>query len=249
MNVDTNTGMASSRAVRTLLPNASQRVRDHRFYTGMSLAIATAVFAGFGKTYYLKARFHTPELSSLLHVHGAISTLFIVLYVGQNVLILTGKTGIHRRLGWVVAALAVPLLVVAVPVAIRSVILGHFAPADDAYTSLLVFSFRNLFNFALLLGASIYWRRDIETHKRLALLAIIALFSDPAIGRLPLSPVILLLLFVAFHLAGPVYDPVVRHRIHRAYWWAVPYMFASILIAIVVAQSHLWHVTADWLMK
>ncbi len=249
MNADTNTSRVSSPAVRTLLPNASQRATDHCFYTCMSLAIAVVVFAGFGKTYYLKARFHTPELSLLLQVHGAISTLFIVLYVGQNLLILTGKTGIHRRLGWVLAALAVPLLVLAVPVAIRSVILGHFAPANDAYTSLLVFSLRNLLNFSLLLGASIYWRRDIETHKRLALLAIVALFSDPAISRLPSSPVILLLLFVAFHVAGPVYDLVVRHRIHRAYWWAVPYMFASILIAIAVAQTHVWHVTADWMMK
>ncbi len=250
MNADTNTVNMRPPAVRALLTNPSQRIRDHRFYTGMSIAIAAVVFAGFGRTYYFKAEFHTPELSPLLHLHGAIATLWIALYVAQNVLVLNGRTDIHRRLGWVLGALAVPLVTLAVPVAVRSVNLGHFAPARDAYTSLLVFSFRNLFNFVLLLGASIYWRRDMETHKRLALLAVVALFSDPAIGRLPISsPVVLLLLFVAFHVAGPAYDLVVRRRIHRAYLWAVPYLFGSILGAIVVAQSHLWHVTAKWLMR
>jgi hypothetical protein len=250
MNADIDTAKVSSWAVRTFLPNAPQRVWDHRFYTGISLAIAAVVFAGFGRTYYLKAAFHTPQLSQLLHVHGAISTLWIVLYVAQNLLILNGKVSTHRRLGWALGALAVLLLILAVPVAIGSVKRGHFAPANDAYTSLLAFSFRNLFNFALLLGASIYWRRDAETHKRLALLAVVALFSDPAIGRLPISsPLILLLLFVAFHIAGPVYDLVVRHRIHRVYWWGVPYLLISIVMAIVVAQSRAWHAIADWLMR
>lgn len=61
-------------------------------------------------TYYLKAVFHTPQLSQLLHVHVAILTLWIVLYVAQNLLILDGKVSTHRRLGWALGALAVLLL-------------------------------------------------------------------------------------------------------------------------------------------
>lgn len=176
MNAHTISGKLSIRALRIPHSNALQRIWDHRFYTGMSFAIAAIVFTGFGRTYYLKAQFHTPELTPLLHIHGAINTLWILSYVAQNVLVHKRKTGIHRRLGWAIAGLAVPLVILAVPVAIRSVRLGHFAPAHDAYTSLLVFSFRNLFVFALLLSASIYWGQDIETHKRLALLAAVALF-------------------------------------------------------------------------
>lgn len=136
------------------------------------------------------------------------------------------------------------------PIAVGSLKRGHFAPANDAYTSLLAFSFRNLFNFALLLGTSIYWKRDAETHRRLALLAVVALFSDPAIGRLPISsPLMLLLLFIAFHIAGPVYDLVGRRRIHRVYWLDVPYMLVMVAMAVIVAQSRAWHAIADWLMR
>lgn len=45
MNADIDKARVSSRAFRTFLPNAPQRVWDHRFYTRLSLAIATVVFA------------------------------------------------------------------------------------------------------------------------------------------------------------------------------------------------------------
>jgi hypothetical protein len=222
---------------------------DHRFYTALSLAVACTVLAGFGRTFYFKGFFPSPPLPLILHIHGALCTLWVLLFVTQNILILRRSVRLHQRLGWAVTVLSILVCIASVPVALYSVRHGHFAPAHDAYTSLLAFDFRNIFNFALMMAGVVFWRRDGETHKRLAVLAAIALFADPAIGRIPgLAPALMLLLFLLFHLAGPAYDLATRRRIHWAYLWGVPYLLISIALAIFAARLSLWHAAADWLM-
>ena len=222
---------------------------DHCFYTAMAIAIACGVLAGFGRTFYFKGFFPTPPLPLILDIHGALCTCWVLFFVTQNILIMKRRVRLHRRLGWATTFLSLLICIASVPAALYSVRRGHFAPAHDAYTSLLAFDFRNIFNFALMMAGVVFWRRDAETHKRLAVLAAVALFADPAIGRLPgLAPLVMLLLFLLFHLAGPAYDLMTKRRIHRAYLWGVPYLLFSIAGAIFAARLALWHAVADWLM-
>ena len=58
--------------------------RDRRFFTGMALAAAVAVFVGFAPTYYLKGAFATPGLRPLFHLHGALFTSWIVLLLVEK---------------------------------------------------------------------------------------------------------------------------------------------------------------------
>jgi hypothetical protein len=66
--------------------------RDRLFFSGMAVAAAIVIFAGFAPTYYLKAAFDAPELSPLLHTHGLIFTSWIVLFVVQTRLIAGRRT-------------------------------------------------------------------------------------------------------------------------------------------------------------
>jgi hypothetical protein len=130
---------------------------------------------------------------------------------------------------------------------------GHVNHAPDIYAFLLIFSFRNTLVFALLMAAAIYFRRNAQAHKRLALLAAIALFSEPAIGRIPgLTFPIIVLLSLSFLFAGPVWDLVTRRRIHAAYLWVIP----GILILspltpamIILSRTSVWHRFSDWLIR
>jgi hypothetical protein len=215
----------------------------------MSVAVLCTVVAGFGRTFYFKGFFHTPPLPLVLQIHGALCSAWILLFVAQNVLIMRRRLRLHRLLGWGITFLSLLICIASVPAALYSVRHGHFAPAHDAYTSLLAFDFRNIFNFALMMAGVVIWRRDSETHKRLAVLAAVALFADPAIGRIPgVAPVVMLLLFLLFHLAGPAYDLATRRSIHKAYLWGVPYLLLSIAVAIFAARLEVWHNVADWLM-
>ena len=80
--------------------------RTRRFYVGMAIAIAITVFAGFSRSYFLKAWYGTPELSRLLHVHGLVFTTWVLFFLAQTTLVASGKTYLHRRMGIGGAALA-----------------------------------------------------------------------------------------------------------------------------------------------
>src|SRR5260221_10799719 len=53
--------------------------RERSIYTWAALAALFFVFAGFARTYYLKAAFGAPDLSALKHLHGLVMTAWFVL--------------------------------------------------------------------------------------------------------------------------------------------------------------------------
>src|SRR5918997_4593907 len=81
--------------------------RERLFYTGMAVAFAFTVFAGFARTYYLRPYFGTPSLTPLLHLHGIVFTSWLALLLTQTALVAANRTRIHRRLGVAGAVLAV----------------------------------------------------------------------------------------------------------------------------------------------
>jgi len=226
---------------------------DHRFYTAMSIAIAITVFVGFAETFYLKSYFHKPALHRVTEIHGILNTCWILLFVIQNALIASGRVALHRRLGWAGAALSLLLVPFGIATGVDSVRQGHMVNAPDIYTALLTFTFRNNLLFALLMSAAIYWRRNSEVHKRLTLLAAIALFAEPSVGRIPgLSFPLIVLVILAFFFAGPAYDLVTRHRIHVVYKWGVPSMLILgplTPLMTIAAKTSAWHNFTDWLIR
>src|SRR4051794_25885732 len=102
----------SSAAIRT-------RRRTRRFYVGMAIAFAITVFAGFSRTYFLKAHFGAPALAPLLHLHGLIFTTWFLFFLAQTTLVATGRTYLHRRMGIAGAILAALVLIIGTMVAIH----------------------------------------------------------------------------------------------------------------------------------
>lgn len=96
----------------TVHPGLSLGRGRRRFFTGLALAIAITVFAGFAPIYYLRFYFtHTP-LAGLLHLHGVFFTAWVLLFLVRSTLIAGGRTGLHRRLGVAGAVLAALLVAV-----------------------------------------------------------------------------------------------------------------------------------------
>ena len=56
---------------------------DRRLYTWAAMAALGIVFAGFARTYFLKTSFGTPALSTLIHVHGFLMTLWFLFFLMQ----------------------------------------------------------------------------------------------------------------------------------------------------------------------
>ena len=235
----------SSAAIRT-------RRRTRRFYVGMAIAFAITVFAGFSRSYFLKAHFGTPALAPLLHLHGAIFTTWVLFFLAQTTLVATGRTYLHRRMGVAGAVLAVLVLIVGTMVAIHRA-QGPTSPIPGVSPlSFLAVPLFDMALFAILVGTALYFRHRLEAHKRLMTLAMIALLAAP-IARLPFilkaGPPAFFGLSDLFIVAMLVYDLVTRKRIHPATIWGGLLIVASQPLRLMIAGTPAWLAFAGWLTR
>src|ERR1051326_3833266 len=199
------------------------RTRERWFYLCFAAVAAAVVFAGFDRTYYLKHLFGTPRLPLLLHIHGLLFTLWLLLFFTQPLLVRFKRIDLHRQLGVVGGVLAAAMTIVIVLTSIAVTKPGFRAgpPAPLRFLSLPLI---NILAFAILVAAGFWFRKKPETHKRLMGLATISILPA-AIARLPLA-------FVQSHgslaffgltdavlLACIAYDVISRRRLHPAYLW------------------------------
>ncbi len=230
------------------------RSADHVFYRALAIAIAAAIFYGFATTYYLKQFFGTPPLPRIIHIHAAIFTSWVVLFVVQTSLVASGRTDLHRKLGVAGAALAVAMVVSGFVAAVAVARLGHFDGGlnQDPLESLVI-NLLSLFVFATFFVAALYFRRRPELHKRLMLLATTGGLIAAAVGRWPVfaeRPAASLPVILAFILAGPLYDAFTRRRVHPVYVWGVCFwLLMSPPVRVMLARTDLIHGLAAWLIR
>lgn len=212
-----------------------------RFYLIMSLAMAAVFVAGFSST--VPGDFApSPGLPLLLHVHGAVFTTWVLVFVAQPAFIARGSLALHRKIGVFGAGLAALMVVMAVAATLYSVrfkMVPPFFPPS-------IFLGMNLIDaveFAGLVAAGVALRRNADWHKRLMLCATISILG-PGLGRLlpmpllgPAGPPVLFGVIVLFAFAGPVMDLIVRKRIHPAYYWGVGVILLSIALIGPVSFS------------
>jgi uncharacterized membrane protein len=226
---------------------------DHRFYLGMSIAIAVGTFAGFARSYYFRSYFHSSAIHPITRLHGLANTCWILLFVLQNALIFDNRRTIHRRLGWGIGILSLVIVPLTFMTGIVGARLNHLGHAPDKYASFLTFSIRNTLEFAALVGLAIYFRNIPQVHKRFALLAAVSLFGEASIGRIPgLSFALMALIVLAFYFAGPIYDWLSRRRVHWVYLWAIPIMLITgplTPLTRLAARAGAWHRFVDWLIS
>ncbi len=156
-----------------------------RVYAGAALAVATLVFAGFARSYYLRGFFvHVRAITPLVHAHGILMSAWIALFVTQVLLIARRRPDLHRRLGLAGAALA-PLIVAFGSLTVAAAIERRFPEAGPLRFGRIFVEFDglSLWVFGALVCAALVWRRRPDVHKRLMLCATVALLP-PAVGRI-----------------------------------------------------------------
>ena len=228
---------------------------DHRFFSVMSIVTSVAIIGGFANTYLPKVTTGTPDVPLIVHFHAAVFTSWLILFVAQTTLVLTGRTAVHRRLGIAGVVLASLMLVVGTATAITVARLGHSGIPGVEFPNAEGFLLLNLnatFVFAILVGAGWYFRRDAQTHKRLMLMATAGALVGPGVSRLPFAsgrtPVIAILA-MTFLLAGPIYDLVTRRRIHKAYIAGVLLALLAIPpVVTLLSATAAWHTIAVMLI-
>src|SRR5947209_14049417 len=104
---------------------------DHFFFSGMALLIMLTVFVGFAHTYYLAGIFHAPLPSTIIHIHGAAFSCWILLLVTQTSLVSAGRVDIHRRLGIVGFLLACLMVALGILAGTNALVRGQDPGGSD----------------------------------------------------------------------------------------------------------------------
>lgn len=222
---------------------------DHLFFTSMSVVMLVTVLVGFARTYFLAGVFRAPLPSTLLHLHGAAFTAWMLLLLSQSTLVAADRVDIHRRLGIAGFLLGCLMVVLGVLVATEALARNANDPVRDAQAFYIV-PLSNIAVFGALLYCAYWARRRAAAHKRMIYLTTTALLTA-ATARMSIiffhgtlqTGVILADLFIVILF---VYDLWSTRKVHPATLWAGT---ASILVDWVrtpVAHTNAWHSFAAW---
>lgn len=213
----------------------ARRATRQRFYLILSLLMAVVIIAGFSTT--VPSDFAAPpkNLPLLLHIHGAVFTLWVLLFVAQPSFIARGSVKLHRQIGWLGAGLAAAMVVMGLAATLFS-IRFHLVPSFFPTGVFLVMNGVGILVFGGLVAGGIALRRKADWHKRLMICATASILG-PGVGRLmalldlgALTPLFIFGLVDLFAISGAVFDLTDRKRIHPAYYWGVGAIVASELI-------------------
>jgi hypothetical protein len=228
-------------------------VTIHTFTVALFVATAVAGFAP-RSAGILTGAMPVPPLA--VHVHAFLMTAWIVLLAVQAGLIATGKQQRHRGLGVASFVLAPALLAGLIGVTIvryydlTEAGLGAFA------SNILFLQIRSILLFPLFFVWAIAARRtDIETHKRMLILATFVLLDaavarhtwlpghDVAVSYDPVHAYWLLLLVPAL-----VHDTLRFGRPHRAYVVGLALILPCVIATHFIWNTPRWHSIAAALM-
>jgi len=229
----------------------NDRWEERRFFTGMAILFLLVAFVGFAPTYYLGRFFGAPKLEPLVHVHALIASSWCILFLVQATLIATHRVQVHRKLGVAGAIVAIALIVSGYLAAVNSARLGHGPPGRN-HAQFLLIPLTSLLLFGSFVGLALWKRKTRELHKRLMVLATIALLSAALarIGRqtgVP-GPTGLLVGTIVLVVIALAWDWRASGRVHAVLLWGGLICIASQPIREFLSWTPAWMAIAHRLI-
>jgi hypothetical protein len=203
---------------------------DKYFYFAMSLLLVAIVISGFGQT--VNANLLHPDVPrpSILWIHAATFSVWVLFFVLQSALVRTHNVRVHRTLGWFglgLGAFMIPLGLTTALIMTRFHVHQLHQPQEALFMSI---QFNDMLCFTTFFALAIYWRKKPELHRRFIFIATSVLMAA-AFGRFPYlaNHNIFYIGVDAVILLGVVRDLLVNRRVHNIYRIALP--------ALIITQS------------
>jgi hypothetical protein len=223
------------------------------FFAGMAMAMVLTIVAGFMPSYYLRGIVDPGHplapMTPLVHLHGALFTGWMLLFLAQVLLVANGRTDIHRKLG-IAAVLLLPAMIVVGTLSGLHQVARASGPPITSPLNWLSIPLLSVPLYTGLIGWALIRRRDSQAHKRLMLIAMIEMTS-PGFGRLPWpafvpGPVGLFGFSDMFLLALIAWDYRQFGHIHRATAVGGAALVGSQILRLAVWDTAPWLAFARW---
>ncbi|HXE07252.1 MAG TPA: hypothetical protein VN612_05110 [Acidobacteriaceae bacterium] len=160
-------------------------------------------------------RHEVPAPGTLIYVHAAVFTVWLLILTAQVLLVVSDRVAIHRKLGWFAAAWACVMLVLG-PWA--AMVAKGPLPSGPGSPQFLSVQFGDISAFAVLLLWGITLRKNPAAHKRVMILATVAIV-DPGYARL------------ANHFIA---EP------HSTVMWFVSMFYGNVMVIALMAAWDAW---------
>jgi hypothetical protein len=223
--------------------HGAEQGRDRGLYVPAALATGVLVVLGFGPSYFYRPFTNpTTSLTTLVHMHGALMTTWIALFLAQAALVSARRVDLHRRLGRLGFVLLTLIVAVSLPMAIVAAKLGgDHMPGPPLPGLALVFGL--LIEFVTLAGLGLHYRTRSDIHKRLMLLAAFAAM-EAGVSRLPID---FLQNIVHTHVVNDslllvvvAVDSIRHRRVHPAFLSGTIFLVSVQASAMWVAGTEVW---------
>lgn len=220
--------------------------RAHYFFVGMAGLFLLVAAAGFGPNYQAIIN-GASKPHWLVHVHGALMSGWLLVFLAQTILAARGHFKYHFQLGLSSVALGVLVWFTMGAVAVHMIVANH-PPEGHFLFDLITMVLNGMVTFGLFFTWGLLVRKkDPTAHKRLLLLAT-QVTLQAAIDRihwLPMFgigyPYIYFMYMDALLLPLIVYDLVVLRRIHRITLFGSACIIAAQLSVWALWASPAWH--------
>ena len=220
---------------------------------------------GFTPTYWLPLFRGTLNVPAISHAHAAVFYSWTLLFLAQTWLAANRKLTRHREWGVVGVALATTMVFVGMAAAITSLKQSTADGFGEAVRAFTILPVSGIIFFVALFALALIKVRQLETHKRLMLVATVSLLQA-AVGRWflifiapvpldggPVSPppvfvtIMPGLLSDLLILAAMVHDRKTRGRVHPVYWIAGGALVALQVLRVPLSTTAAWTQVAHWL--
>ncbi len=231
---------------------AERRINSDRLFYVVAAGMMLIFTAGGFRNFYLHGRAPwgnmTNQIVPLIVAHGLAMTGWVLTFLLQSILIVTGHRKLHLVIGPLGGVLAVAIVILGTTVAPLSV---RFSP--QIYAELggprpfLAMMFVQMLSFGTLVGLGLVYRRRPEIHRPMMLLATIVIQSG-ALGRFPY--VENLSAFPPLYVWGPVLlfggllfvlQWGMSRTLNRWYLMGYAGMVIAAFMSVAVGHTKLWN--------
>lgn len=207
---------------------------------------------GFWASYFGPLLAGTVDAPTIVHFHASVYVGWLAIFIAQTVLAATGRVAVHIKLGTFAIGYGVLVIVTGFAVAFAMFALRVRAGSVAEAQGRLLGPLLDMFVFAPLFAAAIYYRRKPELHKRLMIVATTALLIA-AVGRMPFlgqprSLLLLHLIWIAPILVAMAHDFWRRRGVHAVYVLGILLLLVEgPALRIVARTSEPWQRVSGWL--
>lgn len=163
---------------KVLSPKLAIRRSDHRFYAGMAVFGIVLVVLGFWPSYFGPLIDSSYSGTVVVKVHAIAFLAWMALFLTQALLVGSGRSKLHRRLGMYGVGLGVLMVVLGLAVSVGLVqrfLAEGLTNSVGGGVAMASAPFVDIIQFAILLSWAYLSRKNPPDHRRLMMLATVSI--------------------------------------------------------------------------